>query len=55
MSSKLSKVEAGRLGARARWGEQPRIVRLDALTPDQRAVVLALVAAEAAKNGTKAA
>jgi hypothetical protein len=37
-----TKVAAGQSGARKRWGE-PRIVRLDALTPDERAVVLALV------------
>lgn len=46
MSRKLSKAEAGRLGARAKWGA-PRIVRLDSLTNEQRRLVLALV--EAAK------
>jgi hypothetical protein len=38
----ISREARGRLGARVRWGEQ-RIVRLDALTPDQRRIVLALV------------
>lgn len=42
--------ERGLMGARARWGEQPRIVRLDALTPEQRAVVIALVEAHASAN-----
>lgn len=36
-------VEAGRRGARRRWGAEPRIVRLDSLTPPQRRLVLALV------------
>lgn len=40
-------VEAGRRGARRRWGAQ-RIVRLDSLTPEARRLVLALV--EAAKS-----
>lgn len=37
-------VESGRRGARLRWGP-PRVVRLDELTPEMRAVVLALIAA----------
>lgn len=41
-------VAAGRLNARARWGDQ-RVVRLDELTPESRRLVLALI--EAAKNG----
>ena len=41
---KYTRAEAGRLGARRRWGE-PRSVRLDDLTTDQRRLVLALVAA----------
>jgi len=41
------KVAAGKIGARTRWGEQPRVVRLDELTADQRRLVLTLV--EAAK------
>ena len=39
-------VESGRRGARRRWGE-PRILRLDSLTPEQRRVVLALINAAA--------
>lgn len=38
----LGKVRGGQIGARRRWGE-PRIVRLDDLTPPQRRLVLALV------------
>lgn len=41
------KVQAGLLGARKRWGE-PRVVRLDSLTPGQRHLVAALI--EAAKS-----
>ena len=37
------KQRAGLIGARKRWGAEPRIVRLDALTPPQRRLVLALV------------
>ena len=40
--AKLSKAEAGRLGARTRWGE-PRVIRLDDLTADKRRLVLAFV------------
>jgi len=36
------RVEAGRKAAAARWGE-PRVVRLDDLTPSQRRLVLALI------------
>ncbi len=43
-------VEAGRRGARRRWGDEPRVVRLDALTPAQRRLVLALV--DAARKET---
>jgi hypothetical protein len=35
--------EQRRLAARARWGEEPRVVRLDDLNPQQRRLVLALV------------
>jgi hypothetical protein len=35
-------VESGRRGARRRWGPQ-RIVRLDELTADQRAIVQAVI------------
>ncbi len=41
-------VEAGKRGARSRWGEQPRLIRLDSLTSEQRRLVVALV--EAAKS-----
>jgi hypothetical protein len=47
-------VESGRRGARKRWAQADpstrTSVRLDELTPDQRAVVLALVEAEKSKN-----
>lgn len=46
-------VEAGKRGARRRWGP-PRVVRLDALTPEQRDVVLALIEAQRAANAAKA-
>lgn len=36
------KVRAGTIGARNRWGPA-RIVRLDALSPEQRCLVLALI------------
>lgn len=41
-------VEAGKRGARTRWGEQPRVVRLDSLSNEQRRLVVALV--EAARS-----
>lgn len=37
------KVRAGTIGARTRWGTEPRVVRLDELTAPQRRLVLALV------------
>jgi hypothetical protein len=38
------KVKAGRIGARKRWdGHTPRVVRLDALLPEERRVVEALL------------
>lgn len=40
-----TKVRAGQLGAQKRWGEQPRIVRLDDLTASQKRLVVALVEA----------
>lgn len=46
-------MEQRRLAARARWGPEPRIVRLDELTPPQRRLVLALV--DAAKAETQKA
>lgn len=39
----MSFVDAGRLGAKKRWGEEPRVVRLDDLAPAQRRLILALV------------
>jgi len=51
VSPKLSKAEAGAIGARRRWGPQ-RIVRLDELTVEQRRVVLALIEAAKAANAT---
>lgn len=42
------KVRAGTIGALTRWGDTPRVIRLDELTPPQRRLVLALV--DAAKN-----
>ena len=50
----LSPAEAGRIGARRRWGE-PRVLRLDSLTPEQRRLVLALVAAAKAAEPERAA
>lgn len=41
------RVAAGKATARKRWGEYPRIVRLDELGERERRVVLALI--EAAK------
>ena len=41
-------VESGRRGARVRWGP-PRHARLDHLTPEQRALVLALIEAARAR------
>lgn len=43
--------EAGRRGARQRWGP-PRHARLDDLTPDQRRLVLALIDAARSTDGT---
>lgn len=47
------KVAAGKAGMRARWGAEPRVVRLDELTPPQRRLVVALV--DAAKAELRAA
>lgn len=43
----LTHAERARLGAAKRWGNPAnrRVVRLDSLTPEQRRLVLALVAA----------
>jgi hypothetical protein len=45
-------VEAGRRGARSRWGSEPRVVRIADLTPPQRRLVLALIAAARAEPRT---
>ncbi|HEY8869648.1 MAG TPA: hypothetical protein VIM30_09670 [Candidatus Limnocylindrales bacterium] len=37
------KVRAGKIGADTRWGPEPRVIRLDELTPPQRRLVVALV------------
>lgn len=47
------KARSGRMGARARWGE-PRVLRLDTLTPTQRRLVLALIDAGAAADAEPA-
>lgn len=36
-------VESGRRGARRRWGDTPRVVRLHELTNSQKRLVLALI------------
>jgi len=46
-SKDLKKVLAGRLGARARWGQQ-RVARLDSLDPRVRDAVIALIRADEA-------
>lgn len=45
-ATKLSKAEAGAIGARRRWGA-PRVLRLDQLHPAVAAAVRALVDADA--------
>jgi hypothetical protein len=56
-ATKLTKAEAGLLGARSRWAAYvPSVVRLDELTPPQRRLVLALVdAAKIEFNGKASA
>lgn len=49
------KVRAGAAGARKRWGDAPRVVRLDELTPAQRRLVLALVDAAKTERTLEAA
>ncbi len=44
------KVKAGLASAAKRWGPEPRVVRLDELSPPQRRLVLALV--DAARQET---
>jgi hypothetical protein len=43
-------IDAGKRGARKRWGDAPKSVRLDALTPEQRRLVVLLVEAQQAAN-----
>jgi hypothetical protein len=51
-----AKQRGGIAAARVRWANHPtRVVRLDALTPDQRRLVLALVDAAKDQNAKKAA
>lgn len=54
MSAKLTKAQAGAIGAERRWGPR-RIVRLDALDPRVAAAVRALVDADAAVREPKPA
>lgn len=46
----MPRVERGRLGARARWGDTPRVVRLDQLSAAQRRLVVALIDAAKAEQ-----
>lgn len=48
------KVRAGQIGAEVGW-RQPRVVRLDDLTGEQRRLVLTLLASQAASNKAAAA
>lgn len=41
-----TKVRAGTIGARTRWGDTPRVVRLDTLHPRVAAAIAAMVRAE---------
>jgi len=43
-----AKVAAGREGARRRWGDTPRVARLDELDPRVRDAVVALIRADEA-------
>lgn len=45
---KATKAQAGRLGARKRWGETPRVARIDQLSPTYREAILALLRADEA-------
>jgi len=51
MTQPLTHAERGRLGARKRWGE-PRVIRLDNLTQEQRRTVAALVRSKEQANMT---
>ncbi len=50
----LSKADAGRIGARTRWGPQ-RVVHLNRLEPPIAAAIRALVAADEAARAQKTA
>ena len=43
-------VESGRRGARVRWGDTPRVVRMDQLRPEEAAVVHALLKLAASRD-----
>ena len=47
-------VESGKRGAERRWADPAtrKVVRIDSLTPEERAVVLALVAAKKSATAT---
>ena len=49
MDKNPKRVEAGKKAAAARWGD-PRVVRLDDLTPAQRRLVMALIEAQRESN-----
>lgn len=51
MDKNPKRVESGKKAAAARWGE-PRVARLDDLTPPQRRLVLALIDAQRDENRT---
>jgi hypothetical protein len=46
--------ESGLIGARRRWGD-PRLVRLDGLTSDQRRTILSLIDTFRTANGAEKA
>lgn len=52
MDKNPKRVEAGKKAAATRWGE-PRVVRLDDLTPAQRRLVLALIDTAREQNASK--
>ena len=51
----LNHHERGLRGAHKRWGEQPRVVRLDELSQEQRRVVIALIEAHKSANRAREA
>lgn len=48
-------VAAGRRGALKRWGDAPKTVRIDDLSPDQRRLIVALIDAARSNGARKAA